>query len=260
MKKKIAYIIVSAALVAMWSCKMELDPYDQTQNRVTFVFPEDVDSTTRFTFAYYSEDVTQMTVPVDITAIGYLSSLDRKVSIRQVTTTDELEPAVARTHYVPFDDPSVAESYVIKGDTTGARIPIILKRDPSLASREYILEISLVANEYFELGPPNEAVKRIMISDILTKPNTWKGASNWYLGNYGTEKHKVMIEAAAPYGEIINDEWIGSVMEGGGEFAYIVYWIGIFQAKLQQINDERAANGEGPLREGPEYGNVIVSF
>lgn len=259
MEKKIAYIVVLATLVAMWSCKMELDPYHETQNRVTFVFPKNVDSTTRFTFAYYSEDVTEATVELDITAIGYLSSLDRKVSIRQVTTTDTHEPAVAGTHYVPFDDPSVADQYVIKGDTTGARIPIVLKRDPSLATAEYILEISLVANEYFELGPPNEAVKRITISDILTKPNTWQGATNYYLGNYGTEKHKVMIEAAAPYGEIINDDWIASVMEGG-DYAYVVYWRGIFEAKLQQINDERAANGEEPLREGPEYGNVIVSF
>lgn len=247
--------------VGMWSCKMELEPYHEKDDRIAFVFNPDprADSTTRFTFAYFPDDVTEATVYVDVTAMGYLYSHDRKVSVRQVPAGEGAQNAEPGRHYVPFDDPSVANQYVIKGDTTGVKLPVVFKRDPSLQENEYTLEIALVENEHFKLGPERNIVKRITVADKLTKPNTWGFASDWYLNGYGTEKHKLMIAAAAPFGQIIDDEWIDTVIENG-EYAYIMFWIGIFSAKLQEINDERAANGEGPLREGEEYGNVVVAF
>lgn len=261
MKNRILYTLLLLTAVGMWSCKMELEPYNEKDNRIAFVFSDDtkVDSTTRFTFAYFPEDVTEATVYVDVTALGYLSPQDRKVSIRQVPAAQGVLAAEPGRHYVPFDDPSVANRYVIKGDTTGLKLPVVFKRDPSLKEQEYTLEIALVENEYFKLGPERNLVKRITVTDQLTKPNTWGWVTDYFLYGYGTEKHKLMIAAAAPFGVIIDDEWVESV-ESQADYGSIMYWIGVFKAKLQEINDQRAANGEGPLREGPEYGNVIVAF
>ena len=46
----------------------------------------------------------------------------------------------------------------------------------------------------------------------------------------------------------------------GGDMGYINYWISIFKEELQRVNDERASAGQGPLKEGIEYGGEIVSF
>ena len=40
--------------------------------------------------------------------------------------------AVAGTHYIAFDDPVLAEFYVVPAHSATAHIPVILKRDPSL--------------------------------------------------------------------------------------------------------------------------------
>lgn len=256
MKKYIQYILLLGSVIYFSSCKMELEPYNEQENRISFVFENGVDSVKRYTFAYYPEEVKTDTVFLDVAAVGNLSAQPRKVTIVQniAVGVDNAEPDV---HFEPFS--GLMDKLVIEGNATGMKLPVVLKRDPSLKNKEYVLEIRLTENSDFALMSPNSIVKRILMSDILTKPNTWKGAAAYYLGNYGTEKHKVMIAAAAPYGITVNDEWIDAIFNKG-DYGYVTYWEGIFKTKLQEINDQRTAAGEGPLTEGAEYGGVTVTF
>lgn len=256
MKKYIGCILLSGLIIGCLSCKMELVPYNEKDNRISFVFEKGVDSVKRYTFAYFPEEVKTDTVLVDVTAVGNLSGQERKVTViqRTVNVADNAESGV---HFVPFSE--LESYYVIAANATGVQLPVVLKRDPSLKKKEYVLEIMLTENSDFLLASPNSIVKRIVISDILMKPNSWKGAANYYLKAYGTEKHKVMIEAATAYGILVDDEWIDAVFNKG-DYGYVKYWIGIFTTKLQEINDRRAKEGKGLLTEGPEYGQITVSF
>lgn len=256
MKKQIEYILLLGFIISFSSCKMELDPYNEQNDWISFVFEKGKDSVERYTFAYFPEEVKIDTLLIEVTAIGYLSDREREVTVVQ-RMVDKVENAESGIHFVPFGE--LAARYKIPAHATGVKLPVVLKRDPSLKEKQYTLEIMLTENSDFLLGTPNGIVKRIIISDILTKPNTWKGAADYYMGKYGTEKHKVMIAAAAPYGFAINDEWVDNVINKG-ESGYRNYWRGIFKTKLQEINDQLAAKGEGPLTEGPDYGRVIVSF
>lgn len=256
MKKYIGYVLLLGWIIGFSSCRMELDPYDEPTNRVAFVFETKADTVIRYTFAYFPEEVKTDTVWVEVTAMGYLCDWDRKVTVvpNCVEGVDNAETGI---HFIPVSE--LSSWYVIPANATGVKLPVVVKRDPSLKEKEYTLELMLTENNDFSLGAPNNNLKRILISDILMKPNTWKYAADHYLKTYGTEKHRVMIEAAAPYGMTINDEWIESVINKG-DYGYIVYWLNIFKTKLQEINARRAAEGKGVLTEGPEYGNTTVSF
>lgn len=256
MKKYIGCLLLLGFIIGFPSCKMELEPYNEQENWISFVFEKGVDSVMRYTFAYYPEEVKTDTIFIEVTAVGYLSEQERKFTVIQ-NIAEGVDNAEEGIHFVPFAD--LAGYYAIAANTTGVKVPVVVKRDPSLKEKEYVLEIKLTENSDFQLASPNSIVKRIVLSDILTKPNTWKGAAAYYLGTYGTEKHKVMIAATAHYGITVNDEWIDAVFNKG-DYGYVNYWRGIFNTKLQEINDQRAQEGQGPLTEGPEYGQITVSF
>lgn len=239
------------------SCRMDLEPYNQTVDWVAFNFSSGSESEEKYTFAYYPDNVLLDTVYVEVQLYGNLSSSPRRVNIVQ-QEVDGIDNAKPEIHYVPFSE--LSSSYVIGANETNVKLPIVLKRDASLKEKEHVLEIRLTEEESdFKLGASDLIVKRFVVSDILLKPSTWESAADWYLNGYGLEKHRLMINAAAPYGVLINDDWVESVINGG-DMGYINYWISIFKEELQRVNDERANAGQGPLKEGIEYGEQIVSF
>ena len=77
------------------------------------------------------------TVWLDVDIMGKLSAEDRPLALQQVMV-EGTKNAVAGTHYIAFDDPVLAEFYVVPAHSATAHIPVILKRDPSLA--ESLLE------------------------------------------------------------------------------------------------------------------------
>ena len=239
------------------SCKMDLDPYDQTVDRVAFYFAPGSESEEKYTFAYFPDSVRVDTVNVEVQLYGNLSLWPRKVNIVQ-QEVDGVDNAIPGIHYVPFSE--LSSLYIIDANGTSVKLPIVFKRDASLREKERVLEIRLTEEgSDFKLGASDLIVKRLVISDILLKPTTWGGAADWYLNGYGQVKHRLMIDAAAPYGVLINDDWVESVINSG-DVGSINYWISIFKTELQRVNDERASAGQGPLKEGIEYGEQIVSF
>lgn len=257
MRNMFCILLLLGLSFCLVSCEMNLDPYNETVDRVAFDFDPDSENEEKYTFAYYPDDVWTDTVYVEVQLYGNLSSQPRKVSIVQ-QEVDGVDNAMSGIHYVPFSE--LSSSYIIGANETNVKLPIVFKRDDSLKEKEFVLEIRLTEEgSDFKLGAPNRIVKRLIISDILLKPSTWGGAADYYLNGYGLEKHRLMINAAAPYGVLINDDWVESVINGG-DMGYINYWISVFKAELQKVNDERASAGLGPLKEGIEYGEEIVSF
>ena len=55
------------------SCKMDLDPYDQTVDRVAFYFAPGSESEEKYTFAYFPDSVRVDTVNVEVQLYGNLS-------------------------------------------------------------------------------------------------------------------------------------------------------------------------------------------
>ena len=66
------------------SCKMDLDPYDQTVDRVAFYFAPGSESEEKYTFAYFPNSVRVDTVNVEVQLYGNLSLWPRKVNIRRL--------------------------------------------------------------------------------------------------------------------------------------------------------------------------------
>lgn len=257
MRNMFCILLLLGLSFCLASCEMDLEPYNETVDRVAFDYNPESESGEKYTFAYYPDDVSEDTVYVEVQLYGNLSPQPRKVSIVQ-QEVDGVDNAMSGIHYVPFSE--LSSSYIIGANETNVKLPIVFKRDGSLKEKEHVLEIRLTEEgSDFKLGAPNRIVKRLVISDILLKPTTWGGAADWYLNGYGLEKHRLMINAAAPYGVLINDDWVESVINGG-DMGYINYWISIFEEELQKVNDERADAGLGPLKEGIEYGEEIVSF
>lgn len=257
MRNMFCFLSLLGLSVCLVSCEMDLEPYNETVDRVAFDFDQDAENEEKYTFAYYPDNVSEDTVYLEVQLYGNLSPNPRKVSIVQ-QEVEGVENAKSGVHYVPFSE--LSSLYVIGANETNVKLPIVFKRDVSLREKERVLEVRLTEEgSDFKLGAPNRIVKRLVISDILLKPSTWGGAADWYLNGYGLEKHRLMINAAAPFGVLINDDWVESVLNGG-DMGYINYWISVFKAELQRVNDERASAGLGPLKEGIEYGEDIVSF
>lgn len=251
MKKKIGNIGLLAMLFSLFACEMELNPYAEETNHVSFVYEKASDTLVRYTFAYQQSSVLVDTVWLRATVVGQLSPQARKIKIEQLFL-DGIDNAEVGVHFEPFQ-----EHYVIEANATGVDVPIILKRDVSLLEKEYVLGIQLKSTNDFELVSSQNTLKQVVFSDILLKPKTWGGAADNYFLEYGYEKHKLMIDVAAEYGVVVDDAWIEEVVK---DYGYVMFWQSVFDAALLRENELRKSQGLETLKEGPEYGNIEVQF
>ncbi|MDD4031985.1 MAG: DUF4843 domain-containing protein [Bacteroidales bacterium] len=146
------------------------------------------------TFVYYGSDVTRDTIFYDIYTIGRLSGKDQPFKIKQVNLpdSDNAQPGV---HYLSFDDPTLQASYVIKANTNHAKVPVIALRNASLKQKEFTLCFQIEANGNYQAGEADFQWRKLVITDRLTKPNSWNDwLSQYKLGKYSMVKHAWMIE------------------------------------------------------------------
>ena len=158
------------------------------------------------------------------------------------------EECRCRYHYIAFDDPVLAEFYVVPAHSATAHIPVILKRDPSLAEGNVVLRITFRENANFKTGYPEFSTYTLTVSDRLSKPNAWDLASlDYYFGEYGEKKHELMMKWTE---ESWDDEYINSLFAdiyGFGTLSpkdpnYIKWLAGWFAEQLEQENVERLQN------------------
>ena len=103
--------------------------------------------------------------------------------------------------------------------------------------------------ENFISGYANELFKEITFTDMLTKPDAWGAAMNWYFGEYGKVKHQFMIDVT---GEKWDDDYINSFIN---DYGYVTYLKSKLRTALDEENARRRAAGLGDLCE--ENGMLI---
>lgn len=129
------------------------------------------------------------TIRLSVLAAGFLSDIDRDILLVQAAGD-----AVAGTHYLGFDDPSLAGSLVIPMHSARVDLPVILLRDPSLRSREVRLELELRENNYFKVVIPELSRFVIKITDMIAKPSNWDSLWKAYFGAWGLEKMRFLAD------------------------------------------------------------------
>lgn len=231
--------------MVLFSCEMKLTPYNEPDNRLSFSFDYTTDSVTKYTFVYDPATVTLDTLWIPVQTTGYLADFSRKITIEQVKTDGE--QAIPGTHYVNFDDDWVVANTVVPANADSAAFPVIVKRDKSLKEKEVTLKLKIIENDWFKSGFPTDIYKTIKISDVLTKPATWNGAINVYIGQYGPVRHQFMIDATMHMGIKMNDEFFKVMIESS--YDYTRYWINFFEDALLKENARRKELGLDPLAE-----------
>lgn len=262
MKTNIKYILLFPVLLLL-SCEDKTALFADDVNRINFSTASII---TPYSFAYGPVDRMQDTVFVNVSTIGFVTNAPRKISLQQLPFNDGRAEAVAGVHYVDFNDPSIADKYVIPAGKNNALLPILVKRDISLKTQEVTLRIALSVNENFSPGLQSNQTKTITMSDFLSKPTNWDlyGEIVTYFGAYGKVKYQFMIDAVAPLGYIVDNDFL-ILIKGGlsSDPGQREYWRGFFKEKLAAVNAERAKQGLGLLREAPLTGQLegnLVTF
>lgn len=259
--KYVQNILISLVLLTgLVACEKELPVYESTVCQLNFKYgtanltTDEVTEEMRIrshSFVLNSgEGVMIDTVWVKVTSMGYLSDTNRTIELQQLSTGKQ--DAVAGKHYVSFDDPELkSRYYFLPANRPEVEIPIVVKRDPSLATDgDVSLKFTFKENENFKLGYPQFAEYTIIISDRLSKPSMWTDCElDYYLGAYGSKKHELMISWT---GEIWDNTYINTLFYQAN-YSGTLYWVpkdgnymdylaGWFADKLLKENAERLAD------------------
>lgn len=251
MKIKLKYLILTCFVASSVGCSEKLETYNSQDNRLGFYYEVREDSLLNYTFVYDKETVTEHTVDVAMVTLGFVTDYDRTIKIVQVPAGEGLKDAVAGTHYIPFDDPAVAQKYVVKAGEAKIKIPIVFKRDESLLTDKYYLRLKVTENEYFIPSYEKNIERTIEITDMISKPKNWNGQVEVYFaGDYGPVKYRFMIDVADFE---INDKWFDKHFGNPNsiDMGYTEHLATYFAGKLRERNAELAKAGQPPLTEEP---------
>lgn len=254
MKKLYKLVAMACMTVPLFtSCEKDLQPYDREECGLKFVYTQDRDSVYNYSFAFGPSTVTVDTVKFEVELMGNLADYDRPIALQQVPTGKN--DAVSGVHYVPFDDPSLASKYILPKNTVRTVIPIVLKRDASLKETDYNLKVTFKVNEAFSFTAKERSSRGVLVADQLIEPTNWKSKCQYFFGAYGKVKHQFMIDETGFRWD--NDFVDTDVQEWLANDQNVLFGL---QSELQNAVDAYNATHEEPLREGPEYGNILVKF
>lgn len=145
-------------------------------------------------FFIYGEDVKQDTVHILVRIMGNPTDYDRPFKLTQ-TNIGQPDAAIAGTHYIPFDDPALVDSFSIPAGEVSRFIPIVLLRDESLTTETARLELTLEANEHFRQGIDEWRNFLVTTSDTAVKPKIWDSYWKYYFGeSWGPVKMRFIIQ------------------------------------------------------------------
>ncbi len=260
-KRTIKHALTALTLLPLAaSCEKDLPQYNTHDAWLNFVYynykGEQINSAESLeegaTNTYYSfvmssitegKELTEDTVWVEVSTMGFLSDENRTVEFEQIATTEN--DAAPGTHYVAFNDPQLlAKSYVPGGANT-AFIPIVVLRDASLKEKDAVLRFTIKDNGIFKPGYEAMSVQTLYISGHLSQPGNWSTLYfNYYFGEYGPKKHELMIEWT---GKNWDDDYLEELYNGDqGYLDYLSHW---FMEKLEDENRKRMEAGLDIYRE-----------
>lgn len=188
------------------------------------------------TFYFYDESITDDTVKVIVCTMGEPADYDRPIKLIQ-TNTGQPQAAIAGTHYVPFDDPSLKNKICIPAGQVRAEIPIVFLRDNSLKLVESRLELTVGSNEFFRPGIDTQRNFLVTTNDLISKPTNWDTSWKYTFGStWGPVKMKLIIDSTGltDFSQWPSDSSFNS-------------WLGA--TARQALIEYNAANPEAPLCE-----------
>ena len=153
--------------------------------------------------------------------------------------------AVAGTHYVAFDDPEIAEEMQVPVNAVKVKIPVILKRDPSLSKQRVRIEMTVEENEYFKPGIDKDKIFMVKTTAMADQPDNWKSWS-YYFGEWGSVK----------MGFIVNYVGFSDFENIPDDINYRYY----LQLKAREKLVEYNATHEEPLCEDVEKKHVVGEY
>ncbi|WP_437918095.1 DUF4843 domain-containing protein [Sphingobacterium sp. LRF_L2] len=255
---KITYFIsFLTSIILFSSCEKNLETYGYGTG-LNFYYEQASDTLINRSFVYGDPEAITDTVWLVVETIGPLTENDRKIEFEQIEI--DADAAIADKHFVAFDDPTLATSYVVPANQSTARIPIILKRDESLKTSLVNLSLRIKTNSDFEHTNPDRNVVKIVFTDKLEKPNNWAAYANYFFGKYGQEKHQWMINLT---GEKWDDDYLNSIgftsagVNSNIDASYVLFLQDYFTKQLAAYNEERVNQQLDVLKESD---GTAVSF
>jgi len=240
---------------ALPSCEKELEVYKAGEG-LNFIYETTGDTVKNYSFVYVSSTLTQDTVWLKVETIGPLSDKVRQFEFEQILTGSG--DAISGTHYVPFNDASLKNFYVIPSGKSTASVPVVLKRHASLKTTMVNLAIRIKSDETFKLINPDRNRMKIIFTDQLGKPSCWAYYCTAYFGEYGPVKHQWLIEQT---GNKWDDDYLSNVLgftsstvyQNGNnsnyDSGYCSYLSQALALKLEEYNAERISKGLDVLKE-----------
>ena len=183
MKQLINILTGCIFLWGMSSCEKDLPVYETPDCWLNFVYysydgsvlgTEEVTDEMRYasySFVYVGDEVEVDTVWFEVSTMGFVSDEDRPLELEQILTGKN--DAKADVHYVAFTNEELKAKYMIPARKTGTKIPVVVKRDPSLSNGDVTLQFTFKDNGYFKPGYDGLTTRTLSISSKLTKPSVW---------------------------------------------------------------------------------------
>lgn len=252
--KHLSYLLLllGGIAIALSSCEKDLPTYNYSENRLNF---STTDTLQTYSFIY-SNGAQIDTVWYTVSTLGFVANEDRPIELEQIKTGDN--DAVAGTHFVSFDDEGLKKFYYIPANAIEAKIPVVVKRDASLATQDVNLSITFKTNNYFSAGYKRTSKVKLIISNRMSKPTAWQGLCNYYFSSYGSVKHQFMIDVT---GFKWDDNFLKNELYvldySQCDQGYMAYLANFFHAKLAELNTQREAQGLGKLKEAD---GTLVAF
>ena len=283
--KKLIYLFIAIVSIGATACQEQEPLMFNDSARVQFTSAVDDYS---YSFIWSDKSVTSAVIKLPIRIIGGPKDVERTLNAVQVdeftvtyeydnkgylvdsTVTPMENPAVAGLHYVPFDSPEAQQVLKVKAGVVQDSLSIIVKRDPSLATKKVRLRVRIQDSEDFLAGENQYLERTIVFSDMLEQPTGWYyknyytySAAYSYLGNYSVPKHELMIRVLQNLQGSDSRVDDALIDKGNADPTVFVYWRAKFVEELEAFNNDPAniASGAAPLKEDPSNpSSALVSF
>lgn len=194
--KRIYYLsVLATGLIALSSCaKSELDSFD-SPSQIYFNYFGSMSDSLMISFARLPIGTKDTILNLSLAYIGKVSAEDRPYRVvvdKSQTTAEEGK------HYI-----LLSEAYKVSAGSSVVRLPIQVISNPDLDNKTVQVVLKLEKNENFDIGfsrtnsdlsPANVTSYRILLSNMLVKPDWWSTYVASFLGDFSKKKVELIYE------------------------------------------------------------------
>lgn len=193
MKKIIQYTIAAALFAGLfYACERE-DIYEYDNDPRLYFYKarwssdaQQADSVV-YSFFFAPEGWVRDTVYIDLRAMGLKTDYPRPFTLIQ-SNTGAADAAVSGKHYVPFDSEEIKNLWQMPAGRVQYWVPVILLKDPSLATDKVELKLRIAENEYFKTGIDTLLNYRVLFTSRAEEPANWSTYWRYVFGTWGERK------------------------------------------------------------------------